>query len=382
MIPYGRQNITEADINSVVDILKSSHLTQGTTVPDFEKSVCDFVDAKYGVATNSATSALHLAVMSLGLKSSDTVWTSAISFVASANCASYCGAKVDFVDIEPNSFNICPSALNQKLIDAELRGELPKILIVVHMAGQSAEMDAVYQLSRKYGFKIIEDASHALGGTYGDSNIGNCTYSDITIFSFHPVKIITTGEGGMAVTNQIELAKKMQLLRSHGVSRDPSLFINDTHGDWYYEMLELGFNYRLTDIQAALGIEQLKRLTKIIEKRNYLAKRYDTLINRENLLLPEVKSNRKSSFHLYIIRLKNASNRKKVFDFMRKSNIGVNVHYIPIHMHPYYQSRGFEIGDFPNAEDFYSRSISIPIFPELNTEAQNYVIDKLQEAFL
>ncbi len=385
MIPYGRQDISQADIDAVVDVLRSDFLTQGPAVPLFENSVASYVNVNYAVAVNSATSALHMACLALGLESGDLVWTSPISFVASANCALYCGAKIDFVDIDLSTFNMSIEALAQKLSYAESVGQLPKIVIPVHMAGQSCDMQAIHKLSQQYGFKIIEDASHAIGGSYKNKNIGSCEFSDISVFSFHPVKIITSGEGGMAVTNDANLHEKMVLYRSHGITRDSSLMQSHAdHGAWYYEQVELGFNYRMTDIQAALGLSQMQRLASYVAKRNEIAHEYERLLEGLPIKMVVPQTDAYSSRHLYIILLSQADSnlRRKIFDFMRSKGVGVNVHYIPIHLQPFYQKLGFKYGDFPMAEDFYNSAISLPIFPTMLHTEQLYVVKELKDAFV
>lgn len=382
IIPYGKQSVSEADIQAVTDVLKAPFLTQGPVVPKFEEAVCDYVVGKFGVATNSATSALHLAVKALDLVPGDLVWTSPITFVATANSVRYCGGRVDFVDINPETFNMCPKALGEKLKIAAANGEVPKIVIPVHMAGQSADMAAIWQLSKKYGFKVIEDASHAIGAEYKGDRVGSCRYSDITVFSFHPVKIITTGEGGMAITNDQVLADRLRLLRTHGVTRDVNALQDQGQGEWYYEMHDLGFNYRLTDIQAALGLSQMTKLSNIIERRGQIAEKYREKLCHANLELPLTSPECLSSFHLFIVRLKEARRRPEVFQALRDSGIGVNVHYIPVHLHPYYKDLGFKSGDFPVAEDYYSRAISIPMFPSLTAEEQDFVVNTLNKQFV
>ena len=383
MIPYGRQTITEEDIQSVVDVLRSDFLTQGSAVPKFENTVANYCGASHAVATNSATSALHIACLALGLGQDDLLWTSPITFVASANCGLYCGAQVDFVDIDPRSYNLCPEALASKLESAEANGRLPKIIVAVHLCGQSCDMAAIYALSQQYGFRIIEDASHAIGGKYKNEAIGNCHYSDITIFSFHPVKIITTGEGGMALTNDSKLAEQMALLRSHGITRDPALMTNEPDGSWYYQQIELGFNYRLTDIQAALGISQMNRLDEYVKRRHVLAKRYDELLADLPVTIPWQHKDSYSGLHLYVIRLNiGAINQthRKVFESLREHGIGVNLHYIPVHTQPYYQELGFNSGDFPEAERYYSEAITLPIYPAMSEAQQDQVVAALKEA--
>ena len=385
MIPYGKQDINQSDIEAVVAVLKSDFLTQGPQVPLFEKNVSNYCNAQYGVAVNSATSALHIACLSLGLSKDDWLWTSPNSFVASANCALYCGAKVDFVDIDPKTYNLSVEELKKKLIQAKKNNKLPKIVIPVHFAGQSCDMQSIHKLSKEFGFKILEDASHAIGGKYLDKPIGGCQYSDITVFSFHPVKIITTAEGGLATTNQKELAEKMQLFRAHGITREPKLMTKKTEGGWYYQQVELGFNYRMNDLQAALGIAQMKRLDKFITIRHSLKQRYDELLKDLPLITPAQSSDSYSSLHLYPVQLKLEQLSKahnQIFDELRKNGVGVNLHYIPIHMQPYYQNIGFKKGDFPKAEDYYSRAISIPIYQGLTFEYQDKVVKVLKELLI
>jgi len=381
MIPYGKQDIDQADIDAVSNVLRSDFLTQGPQVPIFERKVSKYCGAKYGVAVNSATSALHIACLSLGLGEGDWLWTSPNSFVASANCAWYCNARVDFVDIDPKTYNLSVDALEEKLIRAELEGRLPKILIPVHFAGQSCNMRRLHFLSQKYGFKIIEDASHAIGGKYLGESIGGCKYSDITVFSFHPVKIITTAEGGLATTNDRTLAKHMQLLRSHGITRDPDLMICAPDEAWYYQQTDLGFNYRMTDLQAALGISQMDRLDSFIKKRHDLQRRYDAILKDMPVILPYQDKEGYSALHLYPIQIDLSSvkkNRKKIFDELRQAGIGVNVHYIPIYSHPYYQSIGFKKRDFYNMENYYRQAISIPMFHSMTIKQQDKVCSALR----
>lgn len=383
MIPYGRQDINHQDIDAVVEVLKSDFLTQGPKVPAFEQSVMDACDAKYALAVNSATSALHIACLALGLESGDWLWTTPNTFVASANCGLYCGAKIDFVDIDPSTYNLCPKALEKKLIAAEKTGKLPKVVVPVHFSGQPCDMQAIYNLSKEYGFKIIEDASHAIGGKYKGEPIGNCRYSDITVFSFHPVKIVTTAEGGMAVTNCAELAKKLDLLRSHGITRDASLMTKPIDGPWYYEQVDLGFNYRMTELQAALGVSQMQRLDDFVAKRHELAQRYNKLLKDLPITLPWQHTDGYSGLHLYVIRLqldKITKTHLEVFQGMRDAGILVNLHYIPVHMQPYYQTLGFEVGQFPQAEQYYKEAISIPMFPTMTEEQQNKVYSALKNA--
>ncbi len=377
MIPYGKQDINQDDIDAVVDVLKSDFLTQGPRVPRFEEIIADQVVSKYAVAVNSATSALHIACMALELGRGDWLWTSPNTFVASANVGLYCGAKVDFVDINPKTYNICPKALEKKLIEAKLNSSVPKVLVPVHLCGQPCDMRAIHGLCQKYGVKIVEDASHAIGGSYLGRPIGNCEYSDITVFSFHPVKIITTAEGGAAVTNDSILAQKMALYRSHGITRDQNLMTESSHGDWYYQQIVLGYNYRMTDLQAALGIAQMKRLHQFVAKRHEIAGRYDELLKDLPVERPFQLEDTYSGLHLYVIRLRldeiDASH-KQVFSKLRANGIGVNLHYIPVHTQPFYKAIGFKEGDFPEAEKYYSEAISLPMYPNLSEEDQIKVV--------
>jgi UDP-4-amino-4,6-dideoxy-N-acetyl-beta-L-altrosamine transaminase len=384
MIHYGQQDITQADIDAVVAALTSINLTQGPKIEEFESSVRLAVGVSNAIAVNSATSALHIACMALDLKPGDRLWTSPNTFVASANCALYCGAEVDFVDIDPNSYNMSVGALEEKLMLAKREGSLPKVVVPVHYAGQSCDMQAIHVLSKKYGFRIIEDASHAIGGSYLGQPIGNCRFSDITVFSFHPVKIITTGEGGMAVTQDETLAKKLSLYRSHGITRDPALMIGAMDGPWYYEQVELGYNYRMTDIHAALGVSQMTRLKAYVDRRHAIATRYNELLTNLPLTLPWQHSDSHSAYHLYPVRVRNgemgAQVRLEVFEKLRAKDILVNVHYIPVHTQPYYRRMGFAWGDFPQAEKFYREAISIPIHPRLTDPDIDFVSDVLREA--
>jgi UDP-4-amino-4,6-dideoxy-N-acetyl-beta-L-altrosamine transaminase len=380
MIPYGRQDVTQADINAVVEVLQSDFLTQGPQIQKFEKAISKYCNVKHAIAVNSATSALHLACLSLGLKRGDWLWTTPITFVASANCGLYCGAKVDFVDIDPVTYNLCPKALKSKLIKAKALGGLPKVVVPVHLCGQACDMKAIYELSKEYGFKIIEDASHAIGGKYLNESIGNCKYSDITVFSFHPVKIITTGEGGMALTNNSKLAEHMSLLSSHGITRDPSQMTHEADGEWYYQQVDLGFNYRMTDMQAALGLSQLERLDDYVSCRHEFATRYNELLKGLPLVIPCQHNDGYSAFHLYIIRLKNRNKHKQVFEYLRKNGIGVNLHYIPVHTQPYYKQTGVNFTDLRQAEQYYKDAISLPLYPTMTEQQQDVVISSLRKA--
>lgn len=379
MIPYGKQDLDDDDIAAVVSVLKSEHLTQGPVVPAFEQAIANYCNSSFATATSSATSALHIACLALNVNKGDIVWTSPISFVASSNCALYCEAKIDFVDINTNTGNLCVEKLSEKLKLAQTKNTLPKVVIAVHLAGRSCDMKAIKELSQQYGFSIIEDASHAIGASYNDYNVGSCQYSDITIFSFHPVKIITCGEGGMALTNQSSLAEKMLLLRSHGITNDPTKMTETSHGPWYYQQIALGFNYRMTELQAALGLSQLKRLNTLVDKRNTLAEVYDKAFIDSELTCLSPPKNIFSSYHLYIVLLpKNKkTHQQHIINEFRDNNIFAHVHYIPIHLQPYYQALGFKDGDFPCAEDYYQRAISIPLHPNLTCEQQQYIIDTL-----
>lgn len=381
MIPYGRQEVTDEDIKSVVDVLKSDYLTQGPQVPIFEHNVKEFCNAKYAVASNSATSSLHAACFALGVSENDIVWTSANTFVASSNCAIYCGAEVDFIDIDPRTYNICSLKLESKLKYAKSQGKLPKVLIPVHLTGQSCDMKKIYDLSKEYNFKIIEDASHAIGAKYLDSYVGSCEFSDITVFSFHPVKIITSGEGGMATTNIKNIADKLLTFRTHGITRDANLIENESDGPWYYEQIDIGYNYRMTDIQAALAISQIKRLNKIVKRRHEIAEVYNEELKDLPIQLPWQDPKTYSSFHLYVIRLnldETDITHKEFFTKMRNAGILVNLHYIPVYFHPYYRRLGFKKGYCVEAEKYYSDAISIPMFPSLKSKDQMKVIKTIK----
>ncbi|MEO7300896.1 MAG: UDP-4-amino-4,6-dideoxy-N-acetyl-beta-L-altrosamine transaminase [Verrucomicrobiota bacterium] len=381
-LPYGRQSISEKDIRAVVAVMRSDWLTQGPAIEEFENKVADYCGARYAVAVSNATAALHLGCLALGLQNDDLLWTSPNTFVASANCALYCGADVDFVDIDPHTCNLSVEKLEEKLVAAQKKNRLPKIVVPVHFAGRSCEMEKIFRLSRKYGFRVLEDASHAVGGRYRHQPIGSCDFSDLCVFSFHPVKIITTGEGGMILTNKKGLFEKLIRLRSHGITRQKNLMAKSSAGPWYYEQIELGFNYRLTDFQAALGISQMERLDKFVSRRQRLARRYDKLLNNLPLRLPQQKSHSASSWHLYVIRLqldKISKTRREIFEVLRAENIGVNVHYIPVHTQPFYRKLGFKDGDFPAAEKHYSEAISLPLFADLSNREQDRVVTALRK---
>ncbi len=377
MIPYGRQNISEDDIKAVSDVLKSDFLTQGNAVPEFENAVAQYCNVDFAFAVNSATSALHIACLSLDVGPNDIVWTSAVSFVASANCALYCGATIDFVDIDANTYNMSVKSLSTKLEQASKLGKLPKVVIPVHLTGQPCDMEEIYELSKKYKFKIIEDASHAIGARYKNTKIGDCKYSDIAVFSFHPVKIITTGEGGMVTTNNKVIAEKLSLYRTHGITRDESAMQNNPDGPWYYEQIKLGFNYRMTDIQAALGVSQMNRLDSFIQKRHEIFNRYNEYFQDLPVIKTPMQSRDSySSLHLYVIRVDNSKSKldhKALFNYLRENNIGVNIHYIPIYRQPFYSKFGFNFLDFPESEKYYAEAISIPIYPDLDEKSQEFV---------
>ncbi|MCI2807807.1 UDP-4-amino-4,6-dideoxy-N-acetyl-beta-L-altrosamine transaminase [Eoetvoesiella caeni] len=382
MIPYGRQEITQTDIDAVVAVLQSDFLTQGPQVPLFEDAVAAYCGARYAVAVNSATSALHIACMALGLGHGDTLWTTPITFVASANCALYCGAQVDFVDIDPITYNLCPVALERKLLLAEQQGRLPKVVVPVHLCGQPCDMEAIFALSQRFGFSIIEDASHAIGGKYKGEPIGSGRYSDVTVFSFHPVKIITSAEGGMALTNNAQLAQRMDLLRSHGVTRNPDLMTQESDGPWYYQQVDLGYNYRMTELQGALGLSQLNRLDQYVSTRHELAHRYDELLADLPLTTPWQHPDGYSGLHLYVIRLHlDAFKRshRQIFESLRGHGIGVNLHYIPVHTQPYYKHLGFKEGQFPEAERYYAEAISLPMYATLTALQQDVVVNVLRD---
>lgn len=379
-IPYGRQDISEDDIAAVINVLRSDFLTQGPQVPAFEEIVAAYTGADHAVAVSSATSALHLACLALDVGPGDIVWTTPNTFVASANCARYCGAEVDFVDIDPQTWNLSPQRLAEKLARAERENRLPKVVIPVHLCGQSCDMAAIHALGQKYGFAIIEDASHAIGARYRDHPVGSCRYSDIAVFSFHPVKIITTAEGGLALSNRPELAERIALLRSHGITRDPEQMENEPAGPWYYEQIELGYNYRMTDLQAALGVNQMKRLDEFVTRRNELATRYDQLLAGLPLTHPSLIKTAHSAWHLYPVRLHTGAVRRshrQIFESMREAGIGVNLHYMPVHLQPDYRSLGFSDGQFPEAEAYGREAITLPLYPGLSDADQGRVADTL-----
>ena len=385
MIPYGRQDINQDDIDAVIEVLRSDWLTQGPRVPEFEQAVANYCSANHAVAVNSATSALHIACFALDLGPGDWLWTSPNTFVASANCARYCGAQVDFVDIDTRTYNMSLEALAAKLAQAEKNGRLPKIVIPVHFAGQPCDMPAIHALSQQFGFKIIEDASHAIGASLANIKVGACTHSDITVFSFHPVKIFTTGEGGMAITNSDKLANRMRRLRSHGINSDKALMQARPENEiWNYQQIELGFNYRMTDIQAALGLSQLNRLDNYVARRHEIAKRYDAELAHLPITTPWQSPQTYSSYHLYPVRISEAKAKKsqrQLYDALWKSGVAVNLHYIPVHRQPYYENLGFKVGDFPEAEQFHREVISLPIYPALTDDQNDLVVSTLQRAF-
>lgn len=380
MIFYGKQSIGQSDIDAVVEVLKSDFLTQGPAIEKFEKYVAEYCGVKYAVAVTNATSALHIACLAAGLGKGDVLWTSPITFTASANCGRYCGADVDFVDIDPSTYNMSVDELEKKLQKMAVK---PKVVIPVHLAGQSCDMDKIYKLSQEYSFKVIEDASHAIGADYKSTKIGCCKYSDLTVFSFHPVKIVTTGEGGMVLTNDKELHEKLLLYRSHGITRDTKLMTRLADGPWYYQQIELGFNYRMTDMQAALGYSQMQKVDEFVSRRRYLAKRYDELLkNINNIQLPYQNDDTDSSWHLYVVRAdfsKMSKTKQQIFDGMKDRGICLNLHYIPVHTQPYYQKQGFKDGDFPNSEKYYEEAFTLPLYYSLTDEQQDYIVKNLVE---
>lgn len=383
MIPYGHQDITQIDIDAVTEVLTSEFLTQGPAVPRFEAMVAERVGTAHGVAVNSATSALHIACLALDLGPGDLLWTSPVTFVASANCGRYCGADIDFVDIDPRTYNMSATVLAAKLQEAEANGRLPKIIVPVHLTGQPCDMAAIGALAKRYGVAVVEDASHAIGALDQGTPVGACVHSDITVFSFHPVKIITTAEGGMAMTQNTDLAARMERLRSHGITRDPDLMTHASDGPWYYQQLELGFNYRMTELQAALGCAQMTRLEAFVARRHVIADRYATLLADLPVTLPYQAPGTYSAYHLYVINLQDGTApHHTVFTRLRAAGIGVNLHYIPVHLQPYYADIGFTPGDFPASETYYAGAISIPMYPGLTEEAQDQVVAALRTALI
>ena len=379
MIYYGKQFIDEQDINAVIEVLKSDFLTQGPVIEKFEKAVAEYCGVKYAVAVTNATSALHIACLAAGLDKDDILWTSPITFTASANCGRYCGADVDFVDIDDSTYNMSISALKEKLEKSKIK---PKVVVPVHLAGQSCEMQEIYDLSKQYGFTVIEDASHAIGADYKDTKVGCCKYSDMTVFSFHPVKIITTGEGGMVLTNSEELYKNLTLYRSHCITRDENLMTKEADGSWYYQQIGLGLNYRMTELQAALGLSQLAKVDKFVARRRQLAERYNELLKDLPLKLPYQNTDTDSSWHLYIVRAdfnKVKKTKKQIFAEMKAKGVCLNLHYIPVHTQPYYQNLGFKYGDFPVSEKYYKEAFTLPLYYSLTDEQQEYIVNSLKE---
>jgi UDP-4-amino-4,6-dideoxy-N-acetyl-beta-L-altrosamine transaminase len=380
MIPYGRQSLDQADIDAVVEVLKSDWLTQGPTIERFEAAMAERCEAQFGVAVCNATAALHIACLAAGLGEGDRLWTSPNTFLASANCGRYCGAQVDFVDIDPHTWNLDANALERKLAAAEQTGTLPKVLVAVAFSGQSCDMRTIAALAQRYGVVLIEDASHAVGARYAGRPVGCGQFADMTVFSFHPVKIVTTGEGGMVLTNRPELAEHLRRLRSHGMTRDPLQMDEPSHGPWYYQQVELGFNYRITDMQAALGLSQLNKLDGFLARRRQLVARYDALLADLPLVLPTVQPEAESAWHLYVVRVQVDGlqcSHRQVFEGLRAAGIGVNVHYIPVHLQPYYRDLGFNPGDFPEAEAYYAQAISLPMYPAMTDAQQDYVVEQL-----
>ncbi len=381
MIPYSCQSISEEDIDAVVSVLRSDFLTQGPVIPKFEIALSNYCGVSHAVVVSNATNALHIACLALGVGVGDIVWTSPITFVATANCALYCGASVDFVDIDPRTYNMSVESLAEKLIFAEKLGQLPKVVIPVHLCGQPCDMAEIHKLSMQYGFKVIEDASHAIGAKYDNMPVGNCRFSDITVFSFHPVKIITTGEGGAALTNDPYLEKKMRLLRSHGVSNSATDMLERSNQEiWNYQQIELGFNYRMNDIQAALGLSQLSKLDEFVMRRQQVANRYDQELSELPLQLPWQLPKTYSSFHLYPVRILEKFSKvtqRYVYEELHQCGVKVNLHYIPVYRQPYYESMGFKQGYCPEAEKYYQQAISMPIYPHLNNDDQSKVVQKL-----
>jgi len=381
MIPYSRQSVDQADIDAVVEVLQSDWLTQGPSIERFEQAMAERCQAEYAVAVCNATAALHIACLAAGLGPGDRLWTTPNTFLASANCGRYCGADVDFVDIDPLTWNLDAFALEAKLDQAEQDGTLPKVLVAVAFSGQSCDMRKIAKLAGRYNFTVIEDAAHAVGARYAGRPVGCCEFAAMTVFSFHPVKIITSGEGGMVLTNRPQLAERLQRLRSHGMTRDPQQISEPSHGPWYYQQIELGFNYRITDLQAALGLSQLARLDDFIARRCALVARYDRLLAYLPLTLPSAQEEAESSWHLYVVRLQTeriSLTHRQVFEGLRAAGIGVNLHYIPVHLQPYYRDLGFEEGDFPEAERYYAEAISLPLYPLLSDEQQDHVVEQLR----
>ena len=378
MIPYGKHLVDEQDIDAVVDVLRNQFLTQGAIVPQFEQALCDYTGCQYATAVNSATSGLHVACLAVGVGQGDIVWTVPNSFVASANCALYCGADIDFVDIDVATRNIDVNALTNKLVNASKSNSLPKVLIVVHFSGLSCDMHVIHALTQKYGIALVEDAAHALGGSYKHTKVGSCQYSDMAVLSFHPVKSITSAEGGAVLTNSKVYDDRIKLFGKHGVTRDVKQMETESHGPWYYQQIELGYNYRLSDLHAALGLSQLRKLDAFILRRTELALNYQEMLTDLPLKLPVLRDYSKSAWHLYMVEL-TQHDRKSVFEQLHAKGVGVNVHYIPIHLHPFYQKMGFKQGDFPGAEFFYNNALTLPLFPSLSDQQQNTVIEVLHE---
>jgi len=382
MIYYGKQSISKEDIQAVEEVLHSDFLTQGPAIERFEHPVADYCGAKYAVAVCNATAALHIACLSAGLGEGDTLWTSPITFVASANCGRYCDAEVDFVDIDEKTYNVSVTALEEKLQCAREENNLPKVVIPVHLAGQSCDMARIKELSRKYGFTIIEDASHAVGADYLDTKVGSCAFSDMAVFSFHPVKIITTGEGGMVLTNNRELYEKLMLYRSHGITRDPAKMTHISDGSWYYQQIALGCNYRMTDIQAALGASQMMRLDAFGERRRALAARYDALLQDLPLVTPYVMGGADPSWHIYVVRMafdQISKTKQQIFEEMKEQGVVLNLHYIPVHRQPYYEKLGFRQGDFPQSEKYYDEAFTLPLYYDLTNDEQDHIVESLRK---
>jgi len=383
MIYYGKQSVSEADIAAVEAVLRSDFLTQGPAIERFEQSVAEYCGAKYAVAVCNATAALHIACRAAGLSAGDTLWTSPITFVASANCGRYCGADVDFVDIDARTYNMSVEALSEKLRRAKAAHKLPKIVVPVHLAGQSCDMKRIRALSEEYGFTVMEDASHAVGADYLDTKVGSCAFSDMTVFSFHPVKIVTTGEGGMILTNDKALYERLVLYRSHGITREPAKMTHAADGAWYYQQIDLGYNYRMTDLQAALGCSQMQRLDAFVTRRRELAARYDELLRDLPLVTPHVMEGTAPSWHIYVVRLdfeRIGKTKEQIFAAMKERGIVLNLHYIPVHLQPYYENLGFERGDFPHSEAYYEEALTLPLYYDLTNEQQDEVVAALREA--